>query len=268
MSDDSECLTLNSIIRQDTYHSSLLTAQLADSNEKISEFESANESSRNEWKKSQAECERLNTEVQINVERVNELEVLLENANASCKELSEKIATMSADNETPADLKSMEEGVVEAVNEQFIEMPSLENPPDWESSPINHINNPLTDSTFCADDTFDESMFLPNVQEEVKSPLADENNSPPTFLPNVQEEPKSPQTDENKSPPTPLTSNKRVLLAPAGNDSNVKVAAKSATPVQRMTRSMRNKIRTPLGESTVQNASSTTRKGRTKKQIN
>ena len=180
------------------------------------------------------------------MDRVHELEVLLENANASCKELSEQIATMSADNETPADLKSMEEGVVAAVNEQFVEMPSSENPPDWESSPINHINNPLTDSTFCADDTFDESMFLPNVQEE----------------------PKSPQTDENKSPPTPLTSNKRVLFAPAEDDSNVKVEAKTATPVQRMTRSMRNKARTPLGESAVQNASSTTRKGRTKRQKN
>ena len=174
------------------------------------------------------------------------MEALLGNANALCKELSEQNAVISSKVEAlQADQKSKEEDVVGVANEQCIEMPTSENPPDWEASPIKHTANPIQDTTFSADDTFDESMFLPNVHDDLKSP----------------------QTDENKTPPTPITSNKRVLFSPSGEEiANVKAAAKSATPVQRMTRSMRNKGRTPLGKSAVQNASSTTRKSRAKRQ--
>ncbi len=217
----------------------LSSAQLTAAKDKISEFVSANEFSLKKCAKSQTECEKLNVELRSKTDRVDELEVLLENANALCKELSDKNASMSGDQKS-----SEEENVFEAANEQFIVMmPTSENPSGWESSPIIH-NNPLLDSTFCADDTFDESLFLPNVQDE----------------------PKSPQTDENRSPPTPLTSNKRVLFSSTEDVANVKASGKTDTPVQRMTRSMRSKARTPLGESAVQNASSTTRKVRAKRQ--
>lgn len=198
----------------------------------------------NERAKSQAECERLNAELRNKTDRVNELESLLENANAKFRELSENAGSVSVQGEiVPAIRKSTDEDGSEGVNKQPIMMPSSEKPPDWGSSPI---NSSLPDSSFCADDTFDESMFLPNVQDE----------------------PKSPPTDENMSPPTPLTSNKRVLFSPAEDVTKVKAAGKTESPVQRMTRSMRNKARTPLGKSAVQNASSATRKVRTKRQKN
>jgi hypothetical protein len=210
----------------------LSSAQLTAANDKISELVSANEFSVNERAKSETECGKLNEELRSKTDRVDELEVLLENADARVKELCDKNA--SRDETVPGDQKSVEEeNVFEATNE----------PPDWESSPINH-NNPLPDATFCADDTFDESLFLPNVQDE----------------------PKSPEIDENRSPPTPLTSNKRVLFSSAEDVANVKALGKTDTPVQRMTRSMRSKARTPLGESAIQNASSMTRKVRTKRQ--
>jgi hypothetical protein len=220
----------------------LSSAQLTAAKDKISELVSANEFSLNEHAKSRTEWEKLSVELRSKTDRIDELEALLENANARLKELSDINA--SRDEIVPGDHKSSEKGnVVGAANDQFLEMmPSSENPPDWESSPITH-NNPLSDSTFCADDTFDESMFLPNVQDE----------------------PKSPHIDENRSPPTPLTSNKRVVFSSAEDVANVKASSKTDTPVQRMTRS-RSKARTPLGKSAVQNASSTTGKVRAKRQ--
>jgi hypothetical protein len=45
-----------------------------------------------------------------------------------------------------------------------------ENSPPWESSPIKSIDEALRDTVFGADDMFDKSMFLPNVDVKTDIP--------------------------------------------------------------------------------------------------
>ncbi len=47
---------------------------------------------------------------------------------------------------------------------------SSENSPPWESSPIKSIDEALWDTAFGADVTFNESMFLPNVDVKTDIP--------------------------------------------------------------------------------------------------
>jgi chromosome segregation ATPase len=103
-----------------------------------------------------------------------------------------------------------------------------ENSSPWGSSPIKSIDEALRDTAFGADDTFDESMFLPNVDVETDIP----------------------QTGNISTPPKTPTEEELVLSSPRSRERS---AHKAQTPAKRLTRAMRNKLRTPLGKSAVQN---------------
>ena len=98
----------------------------------------------------------------------------------------------------------------------------------WEPTPIKSVKESLLDTTFAADDTFDESMFLPNVDGEADTPQTGDSNTPSK---------------------TPFKEN-RALFSPMSREVSAK---KAQTPAKRLTRAMRNKMRTPLGKSAVQN---------------
>jgi len=163
-------------------------------------------------------------------------------------------------------------------------------PPPWNPSPIpagEPVEDTSRDNSFGADDTFDESMFLPNVGENANKTLevqeTDENSkaiSTANKTLEVQEtdensktistqsmtrrmtrsmnQNSTPQTDENSKTPskTPFKE-KRALFSP---QEKAKGLARRTT--RRMTRSM-NKMRTPLGKSSAQNTPSSSCKVRT-----
>lgn len=251
----------------------MLTAQHQGFEEKLSEMQLANELSRNELANSQAESERGKVDLQCKTTRINELETLLEKANALNNELLESNARFTAreivgDSDTTNEKFMLNDDVetknhsldkitdhaafklhedIEAKRDSLdIEMPSSsasEAPPDWKSSPINHFNDQLLDATFCADDTFDESMFLPNVQAE---------------------EPKTSIIDGNTSPKAQLDDMRVIYGPPEEAPASSMAVSKIQTPVKRLTRSMKNKSRTPFGKSAIQNVSSSTTTARTK----
>ena len=109
----------------------------------------------------------------------------------------------------------------------------------WESTPIKSVNEALQDTTFAADDTFDESMFLPNVDGEADTPQTGDSNTPSK---------------------TPFKEN-RALFSPMSREVSAK---KAQTPAKRLTRAMRSKMRTPLGKSAVQNTPLSTHLSRKK----
>eukprot|EP00571_Detonula_confervacea_P009428 CAMPEP_0172328386 /NCGR_PEP_ID=MMETSP1058-20130122/60324_1 /TAXON_ID=83371 /ORGANISM="Detonula confervacea, Strain CCMP 353" /LENGTH=1901 /DNA_ID=CAMNT_0013045499 /DNA_START=59 /DNA_END=5764 /DNA_ORIENTATION=+ len=132
-------------------------------------------------------------------------------------------------------------------------------PSPWKPSPIKLVEEPSHNTTFGADDTFDEAMFLPNIDE-----LVNINNT----LDNQDTGNNTPQTDDSsKSPSKTPFKDRRALFSPLEEQSASKTPAKKThTPAKRMTRSMRNKARTPLGKSALQNGtpgSHSTRKVRT-----
>jgi len=104
----------------------------------------------------------------------------------------------------------------------------------WEPTPIKSVNE-----TFAADDTFDESMFLPNVDGEADTPQIGDSNTP------------------SKTPFKEM----RTLFSPRSREVSAK---KAQTPAKRLTRAMRNKMRTPLGKSAVQNTPLSTHLSRRK----
>jgi hypothetical protein len=109
----------------------------------------------------------------------------------------------------------------------------------WEPTPIKSVNESLQDTTFAADDTFDESMFLPNVDGEADTPQTGDSNTP------------------SKTP----FKEKRALFSPMSREVSAK---KAQTPAKRLTRAMRNKMRTPLGKSAVLNTPLSTHLSRRK----
>ena len=109
----------------------------------------------------------------------------------------------------------------------------------WEPTPIKSVKESLLDTTFAADDTFDESMFLPNVDGEADTPQTGDSNTP------------------SKTP----FKEKRALFSPMSREVSAK---KAQTPAKRLTRAMRNKMRTPLGKSAVQNTPLSTHLSRRK----
>ena len=109
----------------------------------------------------------------------------------------------------------------------------------WEPTPIKSVKESLLDTTFAADDTFDESMFLPNVDGEADTPQTGDSNTPSK---------------------TPFKEN-RALFSPMSREVSAK---KAQTPAKRLTRAMRNKMRTPLGKSAVQNTPLSTHLSRRK----
>jgi len=120
--------------------------------------------------------------------------------------------------------------------------PSPDIPPTWNASPIKPVEEPSQNTTFGADDTFDESMFLPNVNDQTKLNQTLE----------IKEQ------SENKTPSKTPFKEKRAVFSP--------VSEKPKTPAKRMTRrttrSM-SRTRTPLGKSSVQNTPSSNCKVRT-----
>ena len=113
-------------------------------------------------------------------------------------------------------------------------------PSPWDPSPIKPVDEPPQNTSFGADDTFDESMFLPNIDDNVNKT--------------------TPPTDENSKTPskTPFKE-KRALFSPTRE--KTKTPAKRMT--RRMTRSMNKTTRTPLGKSAVQNTPSSSCRVRT-----
>jgi len=119
----------------------------------------------------------------------------------------------------------------------------------WNPSPIKPVDEPPQNTTFGADDTFDESMFLPNIDDNVNKTLDMQEDRTAT-----------PPTDENSKTPskTPFKE-KRALFSPTRE--KTKTPARRMT--RRMTRSMNKTTRTPLGKSAVQNTPSSSCRVRT-----
>jgi hypothetical protein len=78
------------------------------------------------------------------------------------------------------------------------------------------------------------------------------------FLPNVDGEADTPQTGDSNTPSKTPFKEKRALFSP------MSTAKKAQTPAKRLTRAMRNKMRTPLGKSAVQNTPLSTHLSRRK----
>ncbi|KAL3816158.1 hypothetical protein ACHAXA_001645 [Cyclostephanos tholiformis] len=171
--------------------------------------------------------------------------------------------------------------LLEKENIAFREQSNINPPPapsssvynlSWESTPIKVVDEGLRDTTFGADDTFDESMFLPNVDCDAVIPQTADNSSPinpppkeekvfssPRSIemsaqkaqtPAVDDEADIPQTADSSTPLKTLSKEERVLSSPRNIE---KSAKKAQTPAKRLTRAMKNKLRTPLGKSAIQN---------------
>jgi kinesin family protein 15 len=182
---------------------------------------------------------------------------------------------------------------LERENAALREQASIINPPTsssssgvsiWEASPIKSADDAIHETAFGGDDTFDESMFLPNVDDvdddEANAPPSDDSKTPSKtpfkekralFSPASRIEPElacqtvaanelSPvddDADNDDDSKTPFKE-KREMFSPKSRKKNAQVnqkeaAKKAETPVKRLTRAMRDKIRTPLGKSTLQN---------------
>jgi chromosome segregation ATPase len=158
----------------------------------------------------------------------------------------------------------------------------------WEASPIKSADDAIHETAFGGDDTFDESMFLPNVDDvdddKADAPPSDDSKTPSKtpfkekralFSPASRIESElacetvaanelSPvdddadNDDDSKTPSKTPFKEKREMFSPKSRKKNAQVnqkeaAKKAETPVKRLTRAMRDKIRTPLGKSTLQN---------------
>lgn len=158
----------------------------------------------------------------------------------------------------------------------------------WKASPIKTVDDAIHETAFGGDDTFDESMFLPNVDDdeyniEADAPPSDDSKTPSKtpfkekralFSPGsrIESEPAckaiatnefSPvdddaDNDDSKTPSKTPFKEKREMFSPKSRKKNAQARQKESvkkaeTPVKRLTRAMRDKIRTPLGKSTLQN---------------
>jgi len=156
----------------------------------------------------------------------------------------------------------------------------------WEASPIKSADDAIHETAFGGDDTFDESMFLPNVDDDninADSPPSDDSKTPSKtpfkekralFSPGsrIESEPASKviatnelspvdddaDNDDSKTPSKTPFKEKREMFSPKSRKKSAQIrqkeaAKKAETPVKRLTRAMRDKIRTPLGKSTFQN---------------
>ena len=110
---------------------------------------------------------------------------------------------------------------------------SSSDPSQWEPSPVKPAEEPIQDTSFGADDTFDEDSFLPN--------NATVDNA--AFLPPKKND-EGAKSDENASPDELTPSKTPFKKRRSMFDSASK---KTATPAKRITRSRAKRIRTPLG---------------------
>lgn len=270
--------------------------QEAEFKAKVSELESANEAAVKELRETKAllaESEGTNEDLESKRAKINELEEFNASLSTQNNEFYEKNASLSTrikagevmsaeldtlkkeKDEALEKAKSSEEALkakIEALEQECsaLREQTFQDPPSGsssisspQSSPIKPFDDEaLANSTF-GDDTFDESMFLPNVNEQVNDKTPDQGNGNST-----------PQTDENSKTPskTPFKE-KRALFSPDEQPSKKKRASKKAasktqTPVRRTTRSsMRlrqsTSSRTPLGKSAMENTPLSSRKVRT-----
>lgn len=187
---------------------------------------------------------------------------------------------------------------LERDNEVLREQATTMNPPTssssssgvsiWEASPIKTVDDAIHETAFGGDNTFDESMFLPNMGDdddniEADPPPSDDSKTPSKtplkekralFSPGsrIESEPaccKAIATNElssvnddtdndySKTPSKTPFKEKREMFSPKSRKkkqvTQKEAAKKAETPVKRLTRAMRDKIRTPLGKSTLQN---------------
>jgi len=278
---------------------------------------------------SKSEKEELETK---HAAKVSELQELVNQANAHNTELSEKNTTLTerakagdvakseldlmkedkasveserdefkAKIEALEQEKSIQEAKVKALEEEnatLREQQTTKQPP---SSPFESKPSPKPaeepqqqqDSTFGCDDTFDEDMFLPNIDEsapldttftdqkdtEEESPKSEQSEPTPSrtpfkakramFSPKDESEPSSEERSEEpsakkqkkaasskkKTPAKRMTRSRRSQAASA--------SSKTKTPAKRLTRSQLRSSRTPLGNvNQAETPSSSTRKVR------
>ncbi|KAL9186079.1 hypothetical protein ACHAXT_005317 [Thalassiosira profunda] len=137
--------------------------------------------------------------------KLSEMEALVEQLRGEAGELNEKNASLAAAAEASEEEAASLKTKVEALEKENADLRDQsdanakapaepEAPSPWAASPFQPGEEaPQNNSTFDADDTFDEEMFLPNVDEEA-NPIAEEH------LPAVNEEGAKPTAGENKSP--------------------------------------------------------------------
>ncbi|KAL7543705.1 hypothetical protein ACHAXR_013199 [Thalassiosira sp. AJA248-18] len=254
---------------------------------KISELETTKEATEKELGETRAllaNSEGTKEELQSKRVKANELEELVEQLRGVNNEMYEKNARLNASVkagegvELELDVAKKEKASAEielvalkarietlekenaSLREKADEYPasSSDVPSQWNSSPIKPVDEPPQNTTFGADDTFDESMFLPNVDEQV--PVQEEATNTP--LPSSRSSTSHlPPSDENKTPSKTPFKEKRALFSPPEGE---RASKNSVTPAagRRMTRAMRNKMRTPLG-AVGNNTPSSSRKVRT-----
>ena len=277
-------------------------------NAKILEMESASEDIKKELEdtkallsESKSDKEELETKHSA---KVTELQELLDQANTRNNELSEKNTTLteraeageiakseldlmkedkasveSERDELKAKIEALEEENATLRAQQTTKQSPPSSPFESKPSPIKPAEEPQQqqDSTFGCDDTFDEDMFLPNIDEsapldntfdhrdaEDESSKSEQSEPTPSrtpfkakramFSPKKDEsEPSSEERSEKpsakkqkkaasskkKTPAKRLTRSRRSQAASA--------SSKTKTPAKRLTRSQLRSSRTPLG---------------------
>ena len=245
---------------------------------KISEVESANEDIKKELEdtkallsESKSDKEDLETK---HAAKVTELQELVDQSNNRNNELSEKNKTLteradagevakseldlmkedkasveSERDELKAKIEALEEENTTLRAQQTTKQSPPSSPFESKPSPIKPAEEPQQqqDSTFGCDDTFDEDMFLPNIDES--APLDN------TFDHNTEDE--SPKSEQSEPTPsrTPFKA-KRAMFSPTKDESEPSseerseepsakkqkkaASSKKKTPAKRMTRSRRS----------------------------
>jgi len=275
---------------------------------KLSEMESTNEDTKKELEdtkallsESKSDKEELETK---HAAKVTELQELVDQANTRNNELSEKNTTLteraeagevakseldlmkkdkasveSECDELKAKIEALEEENATLRAQQATKQSPPSSPFESKPSPIKPAEEPQQqqDSTFGCDDTFDEDMFLPNIDEsapldttfadqkdtEEESPKSEQSEPTPSrtpfkakramFSPKGESEPSSEERSEEpsakkqkkaasskkKTPAKRMTRSRRSQAASA--------SSKTKTPAKRLTRSQLRSSRTPLG---------------------
>jgi len=281
-------------------------SQEATFNAKISEVQSANEDVKKELEdtktllsESKSDKEELETKHDA---KVTALQKLVDQSNNRNTELSEKNTTLaeraeagevakseldlmkedkasveSERDELKAKIEALEEENATLRAQQTTKQSPPSSPFESKPSPIKPAEEPQQqqDSTFGCDDTFDEDMFLPNIDEsapldntfdhkdtEDESPKSEQSEPTPSRTPfkakramfSPKEEPSSEERSEEpstkkqkkaassskkKTPAKRVTRSRRSQAASA--------SSKTKTPAKRLTRSQLRSSRTPLG---------------------
>ena len=283
---------------------------------KISEVESTNDAVKTELEEtksnlaeSEAKVEKLANQHATFIARNNELEEKNTNltSRAQAGEVAkaeldlmkeEKVSMESVHAELKARVEALEKAklseqarfeVLEKENASLREEAATKPPPSsssesdvpspWKPSPIKPAAGEpasLQDTTFGADDTFDEDMFLPNVDEQ---PNEDATLTNINEQPNEDEADNTPKSEDSEQTPskTPFKE-KRAFLEAASSAKKTPAkrmsrsrrskaagsSTKAKTPAKRMTRASRRlSSRTPLGDVNGESTPSSSRKVRT-----